>query len=95
MMRSQEAFWQDLPGLLRDRRNHGRWVAYHGGERVGLGASATELYQRCLGRGLPRGAFYVGRIEERDTPPWGAAPLEKSLYEAGDGPPPDPGPSPR
>ncbi len=31
MLRSQQAFWQDLPELLKDERNHGKWVAHHGG----------------------------------------------------------------
>jgi hypothetical protein len=26
MLRSQQAFWQDLPELLKDERNHGKWV---------------------------------------------------------------------
>ena len=34
VLRSQQAFWRDLPELLKDERNHGKWVAYHG-ERAG------------------------------------------------------------
>jgi hypothetical protein len=29
ILRSQRAFWRDLPGLLLDRRNHRKWAAYH------------------------------------------------------------------
>src|ERR1700758_1168820 len=58
MLRSQQAFWQDLPELLKRRSKQRPWVAYHGDERVGFGKTRTELYQDCLRRGLPRGAFY-------------------------------------
>jgi hypothetical protein len=93
MFRSQRAFWRELPALLRDRKNRGQWVAYAGDERIGVGRTSTALYQRCLHRGLQRGEFYVGRIEEREAPPWGSAPLERSLYEAGDAPSPPAPPS--
>ncbi|HEX5271221.1 MAG TPA: hypothetical protein VFW33_12060, partial [Gemmataceae bacterium] len=36
--RSQEAFWRDLPELLKSRRTRGKWVAYHGDERIGIAA---------------------------------------------------------
>jgi hypothetical protein len=32
ILRSQQAFWQDLPELLKDKRNRGKWAAYHGEE---------------------------------------------------------------
>jgi hypothetical protein len=35
LLRSQQAFWRDLPGLLKDHRTRGKWVAYHRDERVG------------------------------------------------------------
>src|SRR5947209_6954343 len=90
MLRSQRGFWRDLPELLKNRRNHGKWVAYHGDERVGLGKTRTELYRHCLGRGLRRGEFYIDRIEEAETPPWVPTPLEESLCEFTDDPSPPP-----
>ena len=36
VLRSQQAFWHDLPELLKDKRNRGKWAAYHGGERVAV-----------------------------------------------------------
>lgn len=90
MLRSQQGFWRDLPELLKNRRNHGKWVAYHGDERVGLGKTRTELYRHCLERGLRRGEFYIDRIEEADTPPWVPTPLEESLCEFTDDPSPPP-----
>ena len=86
------AFQRDWPQLAQE--HYGQWVAYQGDERIGLGTTGTELYRRCLQRGLQRGEFYVGRIEERETPPWGAAPLDRSLYEASDVPPPGAAPPP-
>ncbi len=86
MLRAQQAFWRDLPGLLKDRRNHRKWVAYHGDERVGLGKTSTELYQRCLKMGLRPGDFYIGRVRERPTPPWEPTPIEESLFEFTDDP---------
>jgi hypothetical protein len=87
MLRAQQAFWRDLPELLKNRRHHGQWVAYHGDEQIGLGKTATELYQRCLLRGFQRGEFYVGKVETAETPPWEPTPLEESLYEFTDDPP--------
>jgi hypothetical protein len=86
MLRAQRAFWRDLPELLKNRRNHLKWVAYHGDERVGLGKTRTELYNHCLGRGLRPGEFYIGRVRERPTPPWEPTELEESLYEFTDDP---------
>src|SRR3954468_22364344 len=50
MLRSQQAFWQNLPELLKDRRNRGKWVAYHGEERVASGRSDVEAYRECFRR---------------------------------------------
>jgi hypothetical protein len=88
MLRSQQAFWRDLPALLPRRSRQCRYVAYHGDERIEFGRTHSELYQVCLRRGLPRGDFYVGLIEERDNPPWSSTPIERSLYECTDVPPP-------
>jgi hypothetical protein len=41
----------------------GKWVAYHGIERIGFGKSQTELYQRCFSLGLTRDDFIVGFTE--------------------------------
>ncbi len=85
MLRSQKAFWHDLPELLKLKSKERQWVAYHGEERVGFGKSQTELYQECLHRGVQRGDFYVGKIEEDETPPWGTLEADGSLYEHKEG----------
>ena len=92
MLRSQQAFWRDLPELLKDKRNHGKWVAYHGGERVAFGQSDVEAYQECFRRGLKHEEFYVGRLEADPdgVPPWGTLDADWSLFEVTEGTPPDP-----
>jgi len=91
MLRSQQAFWQDLPELLKDKRNHRKWAAYHGGERVAISRSDVDAYQECFRRGLERGEFYVGLLEADPDglPPWGTLEGDWSLYEVTEGPPPD------
>jgi len=61
IQKSIDAFRRDLPELLQT--HPGRWIAYHGDERVGVGKTETELYQRCFARGLTRDDFIVGFTE--------------------------------
>jgi hypothetical protein len=61
IQKSIDAFRRDLPELLQT--HPGKWVAYHGDERVGFGKTQTELYQRCFARGLTRDDFIVGFTE--------------------------------
>jgi PHD/YefM family antitoxin component YafN of YafNO toxin-antitoxin module len=88
VLRSMQAFWRDLPGLLQKRRNRKKWAAYHGDERVVIARSEVEAYQECFRRGLKRGEFYVGWLREEPDgiPPWGTIQGEWSFYEATDEP---------
>ena len=83
ILRSQQAFWRDLPGLLMVRRNHRKWAAYHCEERVAIARSEVDAYQECFRRGLNRGEFYVGKLEPDPDgiPPWGTIQCDRSLYE--------------
>ena len=83
ILRSQQALWRDLPRLLMDRRNHRKWAAYHGDERVTIARSAVDAYQECVRRGLNSSEYYVGRLEPAPdgVPPWGPHECEWSLYE--------------
>jgi hypothetical protein len=74
--RSQEAYWRDLPKLLKRKSRSRRWVGYHGDERIGFGATSAEVYQKCLRRGLQNDEFYVDRLEPRPLPPWEAEEIE-------------------
>jgi hypothetical protein len=84
VLRSQQAFWRDLPELLKNKRNRGKWAAYHGGERVAIDRSDVEAYQKCFRCGLKHEEFYVGRLEAdpEGIPPWGTFEGDWSLYEA-------------
>ena len=84
ILRSQQAFWQDLPELIKKRRNRGKWAAYHGEERVAISRSEVDAYQECFRQGLNRGEFYVGKLEASPDgiPPWGTIECDRSLYEA-------------
>jgi len=92
LLRSQQAFWQDLPELLKDRWNRGKWAAYHGDERVAVRRSDVEAYQECFRRGLKHEEFYVGRLEPEPegVPPWGTFQSDRSLFEVTEGMPPEP-----
>ena len=61
IQKSIDAFRRDLPALLKT--HPGKWVAYHGDERVGFGETQTELYLRCFAKGLTRDDFIVGFTE--------------------------------
>jgi hypothetical protein len=73
---SQEAYWKDLPELLKLKSSERLWVAYHRQERVGFAATVPELYQECERRGIPIGEFYVDRLEPRLLPPWAEEVME-------------------
>jgi hypothetical protein len=92
ILRSQQAFWRDLPGLLMDRRNHRKWAAYHGEDRVSIARTKVDAYQECFRRGLNRGEFYVGKLEADPDgiPPWGTLQGDWSLYEVTDKDDPSP-----
>jgi hypothetical protein len=92
VLRSQQAFWQDLPELLKKKRNRGKWAAYHGSERVAIGRTDVEVYRECFRRGLESGEFYVGKLkaDPDGIPPWGTYHSDWSLYEVTDGDLPEP-----
>jgi hypothetical protein len=69
ILRSQQAFWRDLPELLSQSTLRGRWVCYQEGERIGIG-TYDELIRECGRCGIPDDGFYLGRIRPRELPPW-------------------------
>jgi len=70
ILRSMQAYWRELPELLKTRRNQGKWVAYHGEERVGVGADDVSLIRELLRRAVPEDAYYLATIRPREVPPW-------------------------
>jgi hypothetical protein len=91
MLRSQRAFWRDLPELLKKKRNRGKWAAYHGEERVTIVRTDVEAYRECFRRGLECGDFYVGKLkaDPEGIPPWGTHHSDWSFYEVTDENPPE------
>lgn len=67
--RSQEAFHRDLPALLQDARQLGRWVAYHGDERVAIGCSEVDVVRECLRRDLRPNQYDVFVIRPQSMEP--------------------------
>jgi hypothetical protein len=66
---SQEAFFRDLPQLLNDRSLWGRYVAYHGNERIGIAGDDAPLIRECLHRGLKREQYDILIIEPQSPEP--------------------------
>ncbi len=73
---AQEAYWRDLPELLKLKSPKRQWVAYHWQQRIGFASTDGELYRRCERRGIPKGEFYVDRLEPRELPPWAEEVIE-------------------
>ena len=92
VLRSQQAFWQDLPELLKKKRNRGKWAVYHGSERVAIGRTEVEAYQECFRRGLKDEEFYVGKLvpDPDGIPRGGRSTADWSLYEVTDEAPSEP-----
>jgi hypothetical protein len=67
--RSQEAFFRDLPALLKDRRLRGKWVAYHRDERITSGPTQTDVIKECNQRGLKSNEYDVFVIERQAQEP--------------------------
>lgn len=70
ILRSQQAFWRNLPALLAQENRRGQWVCYQGEECIGIAADDADLICTCLRRGLPDDSYYLGRIEPHNRPPW-------------------------
>jgi len=70
ILRSMQAYWRDLPELLKSRRNGDKWVLYHGDERVGIERDKVTLMREVARRGIAGDAYYVAVIHDRALPPW-------------------------
>jgi hypothetical protein len=67
--RSQEGFFRDLPQLLKDSKLHGRFVAYHGDERVKIARSEPAVIRECLRRGLRPDQYDIFVIRPQSPEP--------------------------
>jgi hypothetical protein len=61
--RSQDAFFRDLPELLKDESLRGKWIGYHGDERIGIASGMKPLIEECVRRGLADDQFDLFVIE--------------------------------
>jgi hypothetical protein len=63
-----ETFSGDWPALLRE--HNGKWVAYHGAERLGISDDDLALYELGRQSGLsPRSMLVIGIDPEADQIP--------------------------
>jgi hypothetical protein len=76
ILRSQQAFWRDLPDLLKTKKNHGKWVCYREDERIGIADSDEPLIRECLRRNIPDDGYDLFVIKPRTIPPWEAEEVE-------------------
>jgi hypothetical protein len=67
--KSQEAFFRDLPVLLKDLSLLGKYVAYRGDERVKIGRSEIDVIGECLRRGLQSDQYDVFVIRPQSPEP--------------------------
>jgi hypothetical protein len=67
--RSKAAFLRDLPELLKKRRLEGRWVVYHGEERIGINRNPEKLLRECIRRGLRREEYHLDIIRHHEPEP--------------------------
>jgi hypothetical protein len=68
ILRSQDAFFRDLPELLKDESLRGLWVVYHGDERIGFAPKMRPLIEECSRRGLKSDEYdvFVVRPQSRE-----------------------------
>ena len=66
--RSQDAFFRDLPELLKDKGLLGQCVAYRGDERIGIAPSDEPLIREINRRGIKDDEFdlFVIRPQGRE-----------------------------
>jgi hypothetical protein len=67
--RSQDAFFRDLPELLKDDSLLGQCVAYCGDERIGIAPSDVPLIQEINRRGIRDDEFDLFVIRPQDREP--------------------------
>ncbi len=67
--KSQDAFFRDLPELLKDQRLKGYYAAYHGDERIGVADDDAPLIRECIRRGLKRDEYDILVIEPQSPNP--------------------------
>ena len=67
--KSKDAFLRDLPDLISDLSLRGKWVAYHGDDRIGIDADDEPLINECRRRGLAADEYIIDIIEPKPGAP--------------------------
>lgn len=80
ILRSQQAFWRELPQLLTQKKLLRKWVCYHGDERIGIGRY-EDLIRECNRRGLRDDEYDLDVIEPHAHPPWEPEEIEPGGHE--------------
>ena len=75
---------RELPDLLKNKKNHGKWVAYYGDERIGIAPSDEPLIRECIRRGLRDDEYDLEIIEPHARPPWEPEDIEPGGHEVDD-----------
>jgi hypothetical protein len=70
LLRGARAFHSRLPDLLKDKRNHGRLVAFHGEAVVGIAPTLRKLYAICRNEKKPLNEVFVECVSQQflETP---------------------------
>ncbi len=66
---SRAAFVRDLMEMIEDQDLRGKWVAYHGEERIGVAEDDEPLIRECIRRGLRADESIVDVIEPKPSEP--------------------------
>jgi hypothetical protein len=69
ILRAQDAFFRDLPELLKDESLRDMWVIYHGDERIGIAPKQRPLIEECNRRGLKSDEYDVFVIRPQSREP--------------------------
>ncbi len=65
--RSKDAFLHELPGLLAQKRLHGRWALYQGDTQIGISRRPDKLLRKAAKLSLKNDEFYLGVIEPHSS----------------------------
>ncbi|HYV35786.1 MAG TPA: hypothetical protein VE988_08795 [Gemmataceae bacterium] len=76
ILRSQQAFWRDLPHLLAQKKLRGHWVCYRGNERLATAPDNVPLIRKVVQLGIPDDEYYLGVIRPHHIAPWETEEIE-------------------
>jgi hypothetical protein len=66
---AQEAFFRDLPVMLKDRNMLGKWVAYHRDQRIAVGRREGDVLAEVVCRKIPGDEFCTFIVRPQSPAP--------------------------